>query len=65
MGHQLNQKKFFENGKMTEVLLRWRNAKSSDPGMMLEKKCKKHYEDSSKNITFSLLRKKKLAKMIR
>jgi hypothetical protein len=41
------------------------NARSSGPGMMLFKKtCKKHYGDSLKNITFSLLSKKKLAKML-
>jgi hypothetical protein len=50
---------------MTTVLLRGRNTRSSDPGMMLQKKCKKHYVDSSKNITFFLLSKKKLAKMLR
>jgi hypothetical protein len=49
----------------TAVLLRGRNARSSDPEMMLQKKCKKHYGDSSKNITFSLLSKKQLAKMLR
>jgi hypothetical protein len=32
---------------------------------MFQKKCKKHYGDSSKNITFSFLGKKKLAKMLR
>jgi hypothetical protein len=30
--------------------------------MILKKKCKKHYGDSSKNITFSLSRQKKLEK---
>jgi hypothetical protein len=47
------------------VLLRGRNTRSSSLGMMLQKKCKKHYRDSSKNITFSLPSKKKLAKMLR
>jgi hypothetical protein len=36
----------------------------SGPRMMLQKKCKKYYGDSSKNITFSLLSNKKLAKML-
>jgi hypothetical protein len=65
MGHQLNQKVFFQNGEMIVVLLRGRNARLSGPRMMLQKICKKHYGDSSKNITFSLLSKKKLAKMLR
>jgi hypothetical protein len=65
MGHQLNQKAFFQNGETTAVLLRGTNARSPGPEMMLQKKCKKHYGDSSKNITFPLLRKKKLAKMLR
>jgi hypothetical protein len=30
--------------------------------MMFQKKCKKHYGDSSKNITFSLPRKKTIDK---
>jgi hypothetical protein len=64
MGHQLNQKAVFQNGEMTAVLLRGRNARSSVPGMMLQKKCKKHYGDSSKNITFSLLSKKKIGKNV-
>jgi hypothetical protein len=64
MGHQLNQKAFFQNGETTAVLLRGRNARSPGPGMMFQKKCKKHYGDSSKNIIFSLLSKKKLAKML-
>jgi hypothetical protein len=43
------------------VLSKWRNicgvvarenTRSSSPGMMFQKTCKKHYEDSSKNITF-------------
>jgi hypothetical protein len=37
MGHQLNQKTFFQNGEMIAVLLRGRNARSSDPVMMLQK----------------------------
>jgi hypothetical protein len=65
MGRQLNQKAIFQNGKTTAVLLRGRNARSVGPGMMFQKKCKKRYEDSSKNITFFLLSKKKLAKMLR
>jgi hypothetical protein len=64
MGHQLNQKAYFQNGKIIPVLLRGRNARSSSPGMMFQKKRKKYYGDSSKNITFSLLSKKKLAKML-
>jgi hypothetical protein len=64
MGHQLNQKAFFQNGKMDVVLLQGRNARSSGPKMMFQKKCKKHYGDSSRNITFFLLSKKKLAKML-
>jgi hypothetical protein len=47
---------------MTTVLLGGRNSRSSGHGMMLQKKCKKHYGDSSKNITFSLLSKKKIGK---
>jgi hypothetical protein len=35
MGHQLNQKVFFQTGEMTVVLLGWKNARSSGPGMML------------------------------
>jgi hypothetical protein len=46
------------------VLLRGRYAKSSGPGMMFQKKCKKHYGGSSKNITFFLLSKKILTKML-
>jgi hypothetical protein len=55
------------------VLSKWRNdcgvvarenARSSDPRMMFQKTWKKHYWDSSKNITFSLLKKNKLAKML-
>jgi hypothetical protein len=57
---------FFQNGETTPVLLRAKNARSSGPWMMLfQKTCKKHYGDTSKNITFFLLTKKKLAKMIR
>jgi hypothetical protein len=33
------------------------NARSSGPGMMFQKTCKKYYGDSSKNISFSLLSK--------
>jgi hypothetical protein len=56
---------FFRNGETTPVLLRAKNARSSDPWMMLfQKTCKKHYGDTSKNITFFLLTKKKLAKML-
>jgi hypothetical protein len=40
------------------------NARSSGPGMMFQNTCKKYYGDSSKNIKFSLLSKKKLAKML-
>jgi hypothetical protein len=65
MDHQLYQKAFFQNGETTAMLLQGRNARLSGPRMMFQKKCKKHYEDSSKNITFSLLSKKKLAKMLR
>jgi hypothetical protein len=64
MGQQLNQKAFFQNGEMTVVLLRERNTRSFGPEMMLQKKCKKHYDDSSKNITFFLLSKKKLTKIL-
>jgi hypothetical protein len=55
------------------VLLKWQNncgvvarenARSSGPGMMFQKICKKHYGDSSMNATFSLMRKNKLAKML-
>jgi hypothetical protein len=55
------------------ILSKWRNnygvlarenARLSGPGMMFQKTCKKHYGDSSKNITFVLLSKKKLAKMM-
>jgi hypothetical protein len=56
------------------VLSKWRNdcgvvvrknARSSSLRMMLfQKTCKKPYGDSSKNITFSLLSKKKLTKML-
>jgi hypothetical protein len=63
MGHQLNQKTFFQNGEMTTVL-RGRNARSSGPGMLLQKKCKKYYGDSSKNITFFPSEQEKLAKML-
>jgi hypothetical protein len=38
MGHQLNQKMFFQNGEMTMVLLRRKNVRSSDLGMMLFQK---------------------------
>jgi hypothetical protein len=41
---------------MTAVLLRGKNARSSGPGMMFQKTCKKQYGNSSKNITFSLLK---------
>jgi hypothetical protein len=64
MSHQLNQKVFFQNGETTTVLLRGRNVRSSGPRMMLQKKYKKHYVDSSKNITFFLLSKKKMIKML-
>jgi hypothetical protein len=64
MGHQLNHKAFFQNGETSVVLLRGRNTRSSGPGMMLQNKCKKQYRDSSKNITFSLPRQKKLAKIL-
>jgi hypothetical protein len=64
MGHQLNQEAFFQNGEMTTVLLRGKNVRSFDPGMMIQNIYKKHYGDSSKNITFSFLKKKKLAKML-
>jgi hypothetical protein len=47
------------------VLLRERNTRLFGPEMMLQKKCKKHYGDSSKNITFFLLSKKKLTKILR
>jgi hypothetical protein len=50
MGHQLNQKAFFQNGETIALL--------SGLGMMIQKKCRKHYVDSSKNIAFSLLSKK-------
>jgi hypothetical protein len=63
MGHQLNQKAFFQNGETKAVL--FQNARLSSLGMMFPKTFKKHYGDSSKNITFSFLRKKKLAKMLR
>jgi hypothetical protein len=43
-------------------LLQGRNARSSGPRIMLQKKHKKHYEDSPKNITISLLSKKKKGK---
>jgi hypothetical protein len=55
------------------ILSKWRNdcgvvarekCKIFGPGMMLQKKCKKHYGDSSNNIIFSLLTEKKLAKML-
>jgi hypothetical protein len=62
MGHQLNQKVFFRNGETTMVLLRGKNARSSSPEMMFQNTCKKHYGDSSKNITFSFLSKNNLAK---
>jgi hypothetical protein len=62
MSHQLNQKVFFQNGETTAVLLRGRNARSSGPKMMLQKKYKKHCVDSSKNIIFFLLSKKKRQK---
>jgi hypothetical protein len=38
MGHQLNQKTFLQNGEMAAVFLRGKNARSSDPGMMLFQK---------------------------
>jgi hypothetical protein len=63
-GSPIEPKGILQNGKMTVVLLRGRNARSSGLGLMLQKKCKKHYGDSSKNITFSLLSKKILAKML-
>jgi hypothetical protein len=53
------------------MLTKWRNdcgvvvrknARSSRPRMIFQKACKKHYRDSSKNITFSLLSKNNLAK---
>jgi hypothetical protein len=62
MGHQLNQNTLFQNDEMAAVLLRGRNSRSSGPGMVLQKKCKKYYEDSSKNITFFLPSKKKWQK---
>jgi hypothetical protein len=65
MGQQLNQKAFFQNGEMTVVVLQGKSARSSGPRMMLQKICRKHYGDSSKNITFPLMNKKKLAKMLR
>jgi hypothetical protein len=55
------------------VLSKWRNdhsvvarknARPSGPRMIFQKTCKKHYKDSSKNITFSLLSKNNLAKML-
>jgi hypothetical protein len=58
MGHQLNLKAFFQNGEMTVVLLREKNSRSSSLGMMFQNTCKKHYVDSSKNITFSFSAKK-------
>jgi hypothetical protein len=64
MGHQLKQKAFFQNDETTAVLLRGRNARLSGPGKMFQKKYNKHYGDPSKNITFSLLSKKKLTKML-
>jgi hypothetical protein len=64
MGHQLNQKIFFQNDEMTVMLLRGKNARSSGPEVMFQKTYKKHYVDSSKNITFSLLSKNNLVKMI-
>jgi hypothetical protein len=41
-----------------------KNARSSALGMMFQKTCKKYYGNSSKNITFSLLGRKILAKML-
>jgi hypothetical protein len=64
MGHQLKQKAFFQNGETTAVLLRGKNARLFDPGMMFQKTCKKHYGESSKNNKFCLLGKKKLTKML-
>jgi hypothetical protein len=55
------------------LLSKWRNdcgvvvrenARLSGPMTMFQKTCKKHYADSSKNIIFSLLSKKKLAKIL-
>jgi hypothetical protein len=47
------------------VVAREKNARSSSHGMMLfQKTCKKHYGDSSKNITFSLLSKNFVAKIL-
>jgi hypothetical protein len=49
------------------ILSNWRNdcgvvarenARLSGLGMIFQKTCKKHFEDSSKNITFSLSSKK-------
>jgi hypothetical protein len=67
----------YANGSPIEpegVLSKWQNdcgvlvrekARSSGPGMRLfQKTPNKHYGDSSKNITFSFSRKKKLAKML-
>jgi hypothetical protein len=58
-----------------DILLKWRNdcgvvvrkknARSSSPGLMFQKTCKKDYGDSSKNITFSLLSKNNFGKMLR
>jgi hypothetical protein len=63
MGHQLIQKAFFRNGEMITVLLRGKNARSSGLGMMLfQNPYMNHYGDSSKNIMFSLLSKKKWQK---
>jgi hypothetical protein len=47
---------------MAAVLLRGRNARSYGPGMMLQKKCRTHYEDSSKNITFFPFEQEKIRK---
>jgi hypothetical protein len=41
-----------------------KNARLCGPGMMFHKTCKKHYGGSSKNITFSILSKEKMAKML-
>jgi hypothetical protein len=48
MGHQLNQKTFFQNGEMTAVFLRGKNARSSDPGMMLFQKTCEGSEKATK-----------------
>jgi hypothetical protein len=64
MDHQLNQKAFFQNGKTIMVLLRGRNARLPGPGMMLQNKCKKHYRDSSNNITFFPFEQEKIGKNV-